>query len=438
MLAAGLTGVAAAAWLAWNWRPADGLPAPPVPELAAVEPGVTAMVNKAREAVLLAPRSADTWGTYGKVLRANGFNAESNICFAAAERLDPTDPRWPYLLGLGRLVLGPPDAAVADLRRALARVGDGEARTAVRLRLAEALLEQGQTGEAESIFAAETPAEPARSRAHLGLAMVAAERGDWDTAAKEARTCLASPFTRQKAAVLLASASKHRGDAAGAAEAGALAARAPVDVPWVDAYVGEVNRLSAGRQSRLAEAERLEQQGRRADAARLLEEIVRESPDAHTLTALGATNTWLGRFGAAQEALRAALRLEPDRVQAHYTLGLSLHLEAAALDGESARSKRTEAAAEAEKAIALKPDHAPAHFVAGLCLQKLGKLPEAIAHFRAGIACRPEVLDGHLYLAEALAEAGRKDEAFAVLEAARPLAGNDERLNAAVAKLGGK
>src|SRR5207248_10811259 len=92
-----LTGAGGTAWW-YASRPTVPDP-PPVPDQV-TDPNVRAKVVQARDAVLSDPRSAAAWGEYGLVCRANGLAAESNVCFAQAVRLDPTDARWPYLIGL--------------------------------------------------------------------------------------------------------------------------------------------------------------------------------------------------------------------------------------------------------------------------------------------------------------------------------------------------
>ena len=63
------------------------------------------------------PSAGPAWGRLGMVLHAHVFADEAQACYAEAARLDPADPRWPYLeanIQLSRV----PDAAVPGLRRA--------------------------------------------------------------------------------------------------------------------------------------------------------------------------------------------------------------------------------------------------------------------------------------------------------------------------------
>src|SRR5262249_39712413 len=98
LLGAATLAVLALGWFLWGWATA---PAPPAVSLAGADPAVARAIEAARRAVWWKPRSAAAWGRLGQLLRAHGAVPESNRCFAQAERLDPGDPRWPYLQGTG-------------------------------------------------------------------------------------------------------------------------------------------------------------------------------------------------------------------------------------------------------------------------------------------------------------------------------------------------
>jgi len=83
-----------------------------------IDPAVLRLISGARTAVAEAPRSAEAWGRFGKVLLAHGFSDEAGACFAQAEALDPGEPRWSYHQGT-ILSQGEPDAAIPKLQRAV-------------------------------------------------------------------------------------------------------------------------------------------------------------------------------------------------------------------------------------------------------------------------------------------------------------------------------
>src|SRR5436309_1590143 len=135
--------LAVAGWYIFRPAPAK----PPAVDLSHAEPEVASAVQSALSGVDSEPRSAAAWGKLGMVLRAHDFEAESVQALREAERLDPVDPRWPYLQGL-TLILAKPDDGLACLRRAAER--SPADRPQPRLRLAEFLLEQGRVDEAEA------------------------------------------------------------------------------------------------------------------------------------------------------------------------------------------------------------------------------------------------------------------------------------------------
>src|SRR5438105_554199 len=97
-----------AVWYWWRGR----VPQPPVVPLEGVDGQVAEVVTGELERVRREPRSVDAWGRLGKVLMANGFIPQAVQCLAVCERLDPRDPRWPYLRGLGTQREDPEQALV--------------------------------------------------------------------------------------------------------------------------------------------------------------------------------------------------------------------------------------------------------------------------------------------------------------------------------------
>ena len=136
---------------AWWWFPVAGPPDIPVAELDAP---VREAVAVAQAAVTRQPRSAAAWGTLGLTLLANELYPEIGlVCFQHAQRLDPKNPRWPFFAG-GELVnLGRREQAVPELEHAMVLAEQsGEGGNALRLVLAETLMDAGQADAAERYF----------------------------------------------------------------------------------------------------------------------------------------------------------------------------------------------------------------------------------------------------------------------------------------------
>src|SRR5262249_8559366 len=143
--AASLAGV-----LVWKQHHVESMPPPPEVALGGVDPAIRESIESARAKVLQEPRSAETWGLLGKLLRAPEFNDAAAVCFAQAEKLQPNNVRWPYLQGEA-FVMERPEAALPYLRRAV-EIGDQTEpdNLVPRLRLAEALMAVGMHDEAET------------------------------------------------------------------------------------------------------------------------------------------------------------------------------------------------------------------------------------------------------------------------------------------------
>ena len=64
------------------------------------EPRLLQAAEAAQKAVADAPDKADTWGDLGNVYLVHGWEAEAARCYQRAVKLDPTEFRWFYYLGL--------------------------------------------------------------------------------------------------------------------------------------------------------------------------------------------------------------------------------------------------------------------------------------------------------------------------------------------------
>lgn len=421
-------------WYAAGPPPPDP---PPVPETVP-DPEVRAALTAAREEVLKDPRSGQAWGMLGKVFRAHGLDPESNACFGVAARFDPTNPRWPYLIGLHALKFDP-DNALPPLRTAHQLATTPEHRSAIRLRLAEALQEFGQFDEASGLFAEELKANPDDPRAHFGLGGIAAARGDLGGAIPHLERAAGSPFARRKAAVLLAAAYRQRGDPDRASRTGAEAARGPADYPWPDPFVSEYGATEAGLTAKWRRVEELRAAGRVSEAVAVLDEIARTAPDSRCFLLLGTLLGELGDHAAAEAALRSAVVLNPDHAVAHYQLGSALYNQASARwnrgDRGEAMEKQFDAAVrEFRRATELNPGLELAHLATASALQFRRRLPEAEAAAREAVLIAPQLSAAHRTLGEVLLEEGRPADAIPHLEEAVRLGPREPRAAALLAK----
>jgi tetratricopeptide (TPR) repeat protein len=416
-----------ACWVGLHWlRPA---PPVPVPNLAGAEDAVRAVVEEAQAGVQRAPGEAGAWGWYGKVLLANGFDAEAFAALRQAAELDPEEPRWPYLQAT-RLLLRDRAAGLDLLRRAveLADRRDPD-NTACRLLLIEAVFEQGDYSEASELARAVLAREPANPRAHFHLGACLLQQDDLTGSLEHLSHAAESPFARKRACVGLAAVSLRMGNKPAAEQFARRVHELPADLPPADPYVNEIQALAAGRQAKHREVERLEGEQRLDEGARILHDLATTFPDTRSQTALGTALIKLGDPVAAEPILREAVRQTPDCPAAHYALAVSLQYQGDALARRGLASAAQERYREAKHctaaALAVKPDHAMAHHFHGLACRALKQPAEALTSFRRAVRCRPEVSALHFHLGEALAEAGEVAEARKELQIAADLAPAD-------------
>jgi tetratricopeptide (TPR) repeat protein len=159
------------------------------------------------------------------------------------------------------------------------------------------------------------------------------------------------------------------------------------------------------------------ERGELQEAVACLDRAVRARPDAAAFFQLGDALATLERHEATIAALRQAVALVPEHVDALNMMGSAM----------AALNRHDEAIACYNQALAIRPDYPPALFNRAKRLANIGRLEEAADGFRASLAgtgpkTDPAKLgDIHVELGRALMELGRPDEALAVTRAAQAL-----------------
>ena len=253
---------------------------PPAVDLSGVDPAIVRAIETARVSVTNSPRSLQAWGQLGKTLLVHDFHSPAITCLAQAERLDPTNARWPYLQGMALLVADPPDpdAAIQKFERAVELGGDTP--DALRLRLGETLLGRDRLEEAEQQFQRVVQLHPANARAHLGLARLAVRRGDLEKGRVHLERTVGDPHAQKASRQLLVEVEQRLGKEPSAEELREVT-RLPEDAVWPDPFWDEAAQLRTGMKARLGQAERLIRQGRALEAVSLLQPIVQDYPESY-------------------------------------------------------------------------------------------------------------------------------------------------------------
>jgi len=147
---------------------------------------------------------------------------------------------------------------------------------------------------------------------------------------------------------------------------------------------------------------------RTRDAIASFEAALRIQPNyVNALYNLGTSLITDQRPRAALAPLRRALELEPQHPEAAYNLG----------NAYAALGEHSSAIAAFEASLRAQPNRAAAHFNLANSLLALDRLPAAIDHLRRAVALAPDHTDAHFNLANALFQNGQPDLAIPEYEA---------------------
>jgi tetratricopeptide (TPR) repeat protein len=386
-----------------------------VPELhlADVDPQIVAVIERACAAVKRDARSGTAWGTLGVALVVHKLEKEALPCLAQAEKLQPTEPRWPYFQGIA-LLTSDSDAAVVKLARGADLTDPSIA--APRIRVAQLLIERGRLDEAERYLRAVLERQPNEPRALLALGKLELAHERFNEARDYLLPAANAPETARAATVLLASVHQRLGEQSAAAAASRRAESLPPDPPLADPFLDETGALQSGLQAWLTRADRALKSGRRDEALALFEKTIATYPDAAIAWQLfGQAHIDTENYPAAEKALKRAVELAPDSAESYFQLASALFLQ----------NKLQPAVDEFKRSIALRPNYAPGHYNLGICLSRAQKRKEAIAEFEEAIRLSPNFADAHRWLGATLALEERFDEALPPLRRALELNPSD-------------
>jgi tetratricopeptide (TPR) repeat protein len=403
--AAGVLLLAAAVALT-QFRPR--VPEPPVVPTAGFDPAIAEAIAQARAAAQSSPRSAEARGHLGMVLLAHDVRIPAAECFQQATRLNGTDPRWPYLLGVSQLP-DDPAAAALSLERAARIVAPEE--LAPRLKLADTLLQLGRTAQAEAAYRLILERHPQLAPARLGLGKVAIAKGATAEAANWLAGASQDPCTRKAACRLLLGAYQRLGRTADAEQTAQALAQLPPDQPYPDPILAEVQQLKTGEAAWVERADDWIRSGRVREAAQLLEQTVQAYPKSdRAMFMLGRARLRLQDPVGAEAILRRATELAPGSVEAQVQLGVvQLTL------GHNQDAQRSfRAAIQANQTL---PE---AWYNLGLSLGAENHA-EALKAFRQAIRLKPTLAEAYLAMAVVLRADGDGEAAATALKDALAL-----------------
>jgi tetratricopeptide (TPR) repeat protein len=394
----------------------------PTVDLAAVDPAVVELIYKSCQEVREGSASPAAWGKLGQVYWVNAYWAEAVTCFQEAERLQPREPRWPYFQGV-TLSLSDPERALSCLRRAATLAGDWPA--AVHLRLGRALVEAGQTEEAEREFKHVLTIDSKNPHAHLELARLANAQGH-STEALQHLDALGDHRGTRRAAHCLRATIYFRNQNPQAEKEEILAQDLRPDPPGEDPFFEETDPLQVGRRGRLQLVQRYLDRDQRSEGLVLLRRLVKDYPDLDWCwLRLGRVLIQERDLQEAASAVQRALTLNPGLVDGHFYLGVLAFQ----------RDDYEAAAASFARAAELKPDYALAYFNQGEALLRLRNPRGAIKAFQLALECKPHLMDAHLRLGQLLSETGNRASAVEHLRQVLLLDPKNQEVSALLAKL---
>ncbi len=380
---------------------ADALPALPRLDLNGFLPAIQQQVQQAYDNARAHPENADANGTLGMVFDAYEQYDAALVCYDRARRLDPRSFRWLYLLGSVQAAQGRHQDAAQTFADALHLKPDD---TPATLRRAESLLAIGQSQEAGAIYQLVAQAQPDRADAFYGLGRMAAARGDWaGAAAAYQKACDLFP-SYGPAHYALATALRKLGRDAESQQQLALYEQNRTAVPpQADPLRGEVTMLNLGSVTHIRRGADLEQAGRIAEAIEEQLAALRVDPQSvQAHTNLISLYGRLGRYHEATQHYEAALALDPSQAGIHYNYGVLL-----------LRQQDDVKAADAfRETLRLNPHYVEAHTNLGAIYGNRGHITEALQQFNAALADRPTDHVAHFQIGRMLAADERYDEAI--------------------------
>lgn len=148
--------------------------------------------------------------------------------------------------------------------------------------------------------------------------------------------------------------------------------------------------------------------GEPAEALRLIAAALRARSSPQTFLNHGLALNALGRHAEALESFDRALKMKSKFAEAHNNRGAAL----------AALGREAEAEQSYRKAIAIKPDYAEAHYNLGSLLRTLGRYEEALKSLDRALALRPNYVKAHNNRGLVLEVLDRNEDALAAYDSA--------------------
>lgn len=374
--------------------------------MGGLDPEVRDLIAAALKQAQAQPPGGQAAGRLGMILQAHSLFPAATLAYRRAIRLEPREFAWPYYLALVLQQQSKTQEALDSVTAALRIRPDY---TPAILKRSELLLKLGRLEESSAgveMLLAEFPHTAAPLYA---LARVRQAQQNFSAAEDLYRQASQAYPTFGAAYYGLARTGRRLGHDAESARNFELAERYRGDSPQADdPLLNQVLSLARGVHTHLLQAHDLLQQGNLDEAWRLYRDILKQYPD--NLESL-LNLLYLAHFpnhGTPEEVetfYKQALRIDPGIPQIYANYGNAM----------AGWGKLDAAAAAIKKAIELKPDYLDAHLWLGTVRERQNRPAEAVTQYRQALVALPGYRAAQLALGRLLLNLGQNREAIAQL-----------------------
>jgi len=367
-------------------------------DLRALEPRLAKRIQERLAAVNLRPTSAETWGRLGMVLDVHDIRKEAAYCYEQAQTLDDEDFRWPYFLGVLKLMshqgeslghfLGASEL-IDDYAPLFIYIGGGH------------LLNE-ELEKATDAFHRALEIDADFYRARLGLAKVALARGAPETARALLDTALAQGAAEGEVHWLLAEAYRRLGNEAAAQRHFQWAQPLKLLEPMSDSLRVAIRREEGVTLALIQQrTDHLLRQGQVGTAIEQWQQVLAEDPHSvDVLAQLGRALAMSGQLEEAVSTFTKALELDPSHLNAQTLLG----------DARLQQRKIELAVSAYERAVQIDPGHDRARYKLGTTLLIVGRQEEGLDQLRQAILALREDLEAQLHFTTTVTRLGHHHE----------------------------
>ncbi len=383
----------------------------PLPDFEPMEPRVREQLQAMQDSVDTALARPDPdpatlsrlFGALGQHYQAyQDYHEAARVSFMNARALDAEAFEWAYYLG--HLLKGiRPEESVQQFEDALALNPDY---LPTYIALAERYTEANRLDEAERLLNAARERDESSPRIYVGLGQIASIRNAHDEAVAHLETAKRLAPEATQINYLLGMAYRAQGNREKAVQL--LAQQGRTQAPLADPLMDRLNDLATGAHALKMEANRAYLEQRYTDAlAAYRQAMAVDSNNAEIHTNLAVTLVALNQGDEAMGHLEEALRLNPEREVALFSMGTLL----------AQQGRDADAIPYYQRALQQNPDYRDALFNMANAHFRLGQYNEAILHYARVVDLDPQNRTARYRQAWALVRSQQWEAVSTALEA---------------------